>query len=295
MLPSYLSEKLLMFIIERALDEDIGPGDVTTLATMKAGIETTASFVAKEDGVLAGLHVAESVFCTLDGTLRTMWSLRDGEAVIKGTVFGSVSGRAGSILTAERTTLNLMQRMSGIATATQQMQQAVYPYQARILDTRKTAPGLRPLDKWAVKLGGGENHRIGLFDMILIKDNHIAAAGSMEQAVRDARRYITTTGKNLEIEVEARTLVEVETVLGIGGVDYIMLDNMVWVTPDGDVDTRMLKDAVLLIQGRIATEASGNVTLDTVNAIAATGVDYISCGALTHSVKALDISLKMEL
>jgi len=295
MLPAYLTEDVLVSIIECALKEDVGPGDVTTLATVSAETKTEAQFYAKAKGIIAGLQVADYVFNTVDPGLRVEWTIQDGEAVHSTTTFGSVYGSARSILTAERTVLNLMQRMSGIATATRAMVDATKPHRARILDTRKTAPGLRPLDKWAVKLGGGENHRIGLFDMILIKDNHIHAAGGIKPAIQAARRYLASTNQQLEIEIETRTLEEVKSVLEMGRVDYLMLDNMVQLSSGGTVDTILLKEAVSLIKGRFQTEVSGNVTLETVPAIAATGVDYISCGALTHSVTALDISLKMDI
>ena len=194
----------------------------------------------------------------------------------------------------ERLALNILQRMSGIASATRLMANAAKPYHARILDTRKTAPGLRVFDKWAVQLGGGENHRIGLFDMILIKDNHIAATGGIKQAISAAGLYRQTHAPRLQIEVEARTIEEVDAAVSAGGIDRILLDNMVEVR-EGEIDTSKLQEAIRRIDGRVITEASGNVTLETVPAIAATGVDYISSGALTHSVKALDISLKITL
>ncbi|GIV60355.1 MAG: nicotinate-nucleotide diphosphorylase (carboxylating) [Rhodothermaceae bacterium] len=294
MLPPYLTDDALDDLIARALAEDVGPGDVTTLATIPEGTRATAAFLAKEDGVLAGLYVAERVFAAVDPAVRVHWHAADGDAVARGTVFGTVEGAARSLLTAERTALNLLQRMSGIATATRRMAGAARP--ARILDTRKTAPGLRLLDKWAVRLGGGENHRIGLFDMILIKDNHIAAAGGVRAAIEAAHRYRHATGRTgLKIEVEARTLDEVEAILATGGVDIILLDNMARRRDDGSVDTSLLREAVARIGGTVQTEASGNVTPETVAAIAATGVDFISSGALTHSVRALDLSLKIDL
>lgn len=293
-LPVYFTAPELAALIHLALDEDLGTGDVTTAATIPPDTKASASFLAKESGTIAGLHVAKEVFHTLDDALEVFWSKADGDAVIKGEVFGTVVGSAHAILSGERLALNIMQRMSGIATATHHMVHAASPFGSRILDTRKTAPGLRLLDKWAVKLGGGENHRIGLFDMILIKDNHIAAAGSIEQAIYAAQQFRTANNPNLEIEVETRTLDEVSRALATGGIDRLLLDNMVVV--DGDeINTSMLESAVELVGGRYATEASGNVTLKTVPAIAATGVDFISSGALTHSVKALDISLKIAL
>jgi nicotinate-nucleotide pyrophosphorylase (carboxylating) len=280
-------------LIERALAEDVGAGDVTTLATVPAGRRATATFLAKADGVLAGLAVAERVFAGLDPQVALSWSVSDGDAVKAGTRFGTVEGPAQPILTGERLALNLMQRMSGIATATRQMVDAAG--EATILDTRKTAPGLRTFDKWAVRLGGGQNHRTGLYDMFLIKDNHIAAAGGIRAAIEAAHAYRAEHAPELLIEIETRTMDEVETVLSIGGMDRMLLDNMVALSDDGRIDVSRLADAVRRIGGRFETEASGNVTLATVPAIAATGVDYISSGALTHSVRALDISLKIDL
>ena len=295
MLPSYLSLSHIDDLVIRALDEDIGTGDVTSLATIPADTTAEATFLAKADGVLAGLLVADRVFAAVDADLHVHWSKQDGDAISTGIRFGTVSGRARSILQAERLALNLMQRMSGIATATRRMIDVTSPHAARILDTRKTAPGLRLLDKWAVQLGGGENHRIGLYDMILIKDNHIAAVGGVQAAIEAAQHYREQSEQDLRIEIETRTLNELKTVLEVGGVDVVLLDNMVRVEPDGTVDTSLLAEAVAMVNGRFATEASGNVTLQTVPAIAATGVDYISSGALTHSVTALDISLKVDL
>lgn len=294
-LPPYLTLDALDTFIDQALAEDVGAGDVTTRATVSPTTRAEAHFRAKEDGVLAGLLVAERVFAAIDETMDVAWTTSDGEAITDGATFGTVRGRAHGLLTAERLALNVLQRMSGIATATRRMVEAARPHPARILDTRKTAPGLRLLDKWAVRLGGGDNHRLGLYDMILIKDNHLAAAGGVRAAIEAAQRYRQDNDPNLAIEIEARTLDEVRAVAATGGVDVILLDNMVKVQPDGVIDTSLLQKAVALVGGRIATEASGNVTLATVPAIAATGVTYISCGALTHSVKALDLSLKIDL
>lgn len=296
MLPPYLTDAWLDDLIARALAEDLGTGDITTEATIPPETRATARFLAKEDGVLAGLYVAARVFAQVDPAVRVTWAGADGAAVSAGTVFGTAEGTARSLLVAERLALNLMQRMGGIATATARMVAAVRPHRARILDTRKTAPGLRLLDKWAVRLGGGQNHRIGLFDLILIKDNHIAACGGVRQALQAAHQYrLTQNRPDLPIEIEARTLEEVEDVLATGGAAYILLDNLVQRQPDGTVDTTRLREAVSRIDGRIQTEASGNVTLSTVSAIAATGVDFISSGALTHSVQALDLSMKIRL
>ncbi len=294
-LPPYLTHNTLEDLVARALTEDVGTGDVTTQATVPPETLAEAHFLAKQDGVLAGLLVAEHVLAAVDPALTVVWTKADGEAVAQGEVFGTVRGRARSILTAERLALNFMQRMSGIATLTRRMVEATRPHPARILDTRKTAPGLRLLDKWAVRLGGGENHRLGLYDRILIKDNHIAAVGGVRAAIEAAQHYREAGPEDLLIEIETRTLDEVRAVLEVGGVDVILLDNMVALRPGGGADTARLQAAVALVANRAATEASGNVRLETVPAIAATGVDYISSGALTHSVTALDISLNIEL
>lgn len=295
--PPYLSPAALDDLIRRALQEDVGDGDVTSLATVPAATRATADFVAKQPGILAGLLVAERVFAAVDPDVEVAWAKRDGEAVAAGERVGTVRGAARSVLTAERLALNLVQRMSGIATMTHRLVEAARPHGAEILDTRKTAPGLRALDKWAVRLGGGTNHRVGLYDMILIKDNHIDAAGGVEAALRRAvafRDNRAREGKGMQIEVETRTLDEIRAALDAGGADVLLLDNMARRRSDGSVDTSLLRQAVELVRGRVATEASGNVTLHTVAAIAATGVDAISCGALTHSVEALDVSLKVR-
>ena len=231
----------------------------------------------------------------MDPDLDVAWSAADGDRRAAGTVFGTVEGRARSILVAERLALNLMQRMGGVATASARMAEAARP--AVVLDTRKTAPGLRALDKWAVRLGGAENHRVGLFDMVLVKDNHIAAAGGVAEAIRAVDAYRQRV-RDLPVEVEARTLDEVDAVLAAveagSRVDRVLLDNMARRTAGG-LDVSVLETAVRRIDGRVQTEASGNVTLETVGPIAATGVDFISSGALTHSVRALDVSLKIDL
>ncbi|KAF4350101.1 hypothetical protein F8388_005963 [Cannabis sativa] len=285
-------------VIKLALAEDAGDlGDVTTLATVPSDVEVEAHFLAKEDGVIAGIALAEMVFQEVDPSLKVEWSQKDGDYVHKGLKIGRVYGTAYSIVVAERVALNFMQRMSGIATLTKAMADLAHP--AIILETRKTAPGLRLVDKWAVLIGGGRNHRMGLFDMVLIKDNHISAAGSVTSAVKSVDAYLEKKNITMEVEVETRTLEEVHEVLHYASqsktsLTRIMLDNMVVPLPSGDVDVSMLKDAVKLINGRFETEASGNVTIETVHKIGSTGVTYISSGALTHSVKALDISLKID-
>ena len=287
-------------LIARALAEDVGDGDVTTEATIPAGTRATARFLLKEDGVVAGLAVAERVFEAVDPDLAVSWTAADGDRLAAGTVFGEVTGRARSILVAERLALNLMQRMGGVATAAARFAEAARP--ATVLDTRKTAPGLRALDKWAVRLGGAANHRAGLYDMVLVKDNHIAAAGGVRAAIEAVDRHLRERARDVPVEVEARTLDEVDAVLAAHAdglrVDRVLLDNFARPAPGGtggDVDTAPLREAVARVDGRIQTEASGNVTLNTVGAVAATGVDYVSTGALTHSVRALDVSLKIDL
>ncbi len=268
-------------IIRNALAEDIGSGDVTTLGTIAADARLRGQFLAKADGVVAGLEVVQQVFALLDPGVNIVWHLHDGDTVTRGQVIGTLQGPGRAILSGERVALNLLQRMSGIATLTRQYVTAVAGTRAVILDTRKTVPGLRILDKWAVRLGGGQNHRFGLFDMALIKDNHIAAAGSITAAVAGVR---ASDSQQRPIEVEVTNLAQLAEALSLH-VDRIMLDNM---------SLQQMAEAVRIAGGRIPLEASGNVNLETVAAIAATGVDYISSGALTHSVLALDISLDIQ-
>ncbi|XVF85344.1 hypothetical protein PTKIN_Ptkin17bG0110100 [Pterospermum kingtungense] len=257
-------------IIKLALAEDAGNrGDVTCMATIPFDMEVEAHFLAKEDGIIAGISLAEMVFEEVDPSLKVEWSRKDGDYVRKGLQFGKVYGRAHSIVVAERIALNFMQRMSGIATLTK------------------------------VLIGGGRNHRLGLFDMVLIKDNHISTAGGIRNALRSVDQYLERENLQMEVEVETRTHEEVKELLQYASqsktsLTRIMLDNMVVPLPSGDVDVSMLKEAVELINGKFETEASGNVTLETVHKIGQTGVTYISSGALTHSVKALDISLKID-
>lgn len=285
-------------VIKLALSEDAGDlGDVTCMATIPTEMEVEAHFLAKENGIVAGIALAEMIFREVDPSLKVEWSRKDGDSVHKGLQFGKVHGRAHSIVVAERVVLNFMQRMSGIATLTKAMADAAHP--ACILETRKTAPGLRLVDKWAVLIGGGQNHRMGLFDMVMIKDNHISAAGSVTNALKSVDQYLEKNNLHMGVEIETRTFEEVNEVLSYASqtktfLSRIMLDNMVVTQPNGDIDVSMLKEAVELINGRFETEASGNVTLETVHKIGQTGVTYISSGALTHSVKALDISLKID-
>jgi nicotinate-nucleotide pyrophosphorylase (carboxylating) len=293
MSPPELDRRVLDEVVRRGLEEDVGIGDVTTLATVPADLAAEGWLVSKERGVFAGRAAAERVLAHLDESVEFAWEVADGEQVASRTRLGILRGPARAILTGERLALNLLQRLSGIATATHRMVEAARP--AGVLDTRKNAPGLRALDKWAVRVGGGTNHRTGLFDRFLIKDNHIAACGGIREAIGVARGYRRQHAPELLLEVEARTLDEVEAVLESDGVDWVLLDNMVRVNDDGRVDVSLLRDAVQRIGGRLTTEASGNITLETVAAVAATGVDYVSAGALTHSVKALDISLQVRL
>ena len=272
-LPSDISQ-----CIQRALAEDIGSGDVTTDSIVPTGASLRGRIVAKQDGIVAGLAVAEEVFRTLDRSITFAAKVEDGSRVTKGAVLVDIAGPARALLTGERTALNFLGRMSGIATLTREFVDAVAATSSTILDTRKTAPGLRTLDKLAVQLGGGKNHRTGLFDMVLIKDNHIDFAGSISAAVERVR----ASGTTLPIEVETRTLENVREALGLG-VERILLDNMTAET---------MRTAVKIVNGRAKLEASGNVTLENVLEVAQTGVDYISVGALTHSPRVFDVSLE---
>ncbi len=271
--------------IKRALQEDIKTGDITSLAIIPDDKKASADFLVKQEGVLAGFEVAEACFKEFDPGISFTKYYTDGDKVLPGTVAALVEGRAQSILTVERTALNFFQRMSGIATMAHQFTEKIKHTRARLMDTRKTVPGLRELDKIAVKLGGAENHRIGLYDMFLIKDNHIEVAGSITQAVQSCKAWRDKNNPDLKIEAETKNLDEVKEALSCG-VDVIMLDNF---------NIELMTEAVNLIKGRCKVEASGMVNLYTVKAIAETGVDYISVGALTHSVKALDISLDVKM
>jgi nicotinate-nucleotide pyrophosphorylase (carboxylating) len=265
-------------LIRCALEEDIGPGDVTTAAVLTEQETGTGHAVAKADLVMAGIAIFRETFLFLDPDVRFTKCLEDGCEIMRGEVMAELSGKLTSILTAERTALNFLQRMSGIATTTRRYVQVVAGTSARILDTRKTAPGLRVLDKYAVRIGGGLNHRFALYDGVLIKDNHVTAAGGITPAIQRARQKISHT---LKIEVEVKNIDDVREALAAGA-DAILLDNMA---------TEAMSEAVRLIGGMVPVEASGNVTLANVRQIAETGVDFISVGALTHSASAADISL----
>ncbi len=271
------------FILE-ALAEDVGPGDYTSLSTIPADKMGAARLLVKEEGILAGVEVAREVLRITDPTMHAEFYLLDGTAVKPGDVAFVVKGPVRSILKAERLLLNLMQRMSGIATTTHKYVSAVSAYSVKILDTRKTTPLLRQFEKWAVRIGGGHNHRMGLYDMVLIKDNHVDAAGGIEQALRSAKAYLEANNLQLPIEIETRNLDEVQTALTVGIADRIMLDNF---------SPALMQEAVALIGDSATTEASGGITLATLEAYAATGVNELSVGALTHSVKSLDLSLKI--
>lgn len=278
-------ERLKSFVAA-ALREDVGEGDHTSLATIPEGKLGEAQLIIKEHGVLAGLEEAVEVFRQVDDSLEVNTFKQDGQVVGIGDVVLFVRGGIHSILVAERLVLNVMQRMSGIATATHQVVEALAGTEAKVLDTRKTTPLLRFLEKKAVAVGGGVNHRFGLYDMILIKDNHVDYAGGIEAAIEQADAYRRTLGKPMEIEIEVRNLDELEQVLAIGKIERIMLDNF---SPE------VVGEAVKRIGGRYVTEASGGITLANVRQYAEAGVDYISMGALTHSVKSLDMSLKAKL
>lgn len=269
--------------IRRALAEDIGNGDHSSIAAIPAGTKGKAQMIIKEDGVLAGVALSRLVFHLADPELKCEILLNDGSPVKVGDIALRVSGSVHSILCTERLVLNLTQRLSGIATRTHHLNELIRGTGCRLLDTRKTTPGLRLLEKWAVRVGGGENHRIGLYDMIMLKDNHNDYAGGITAAIEHTADYLKKKGLNLKVEVETRNLDEVKEALNTRKVDRIMLDNF---------DVKALKEAVSFIDHRVETEASGGITENTIRAYAETGVDFISVGALTHSVKALDISLK---
>ena len=273
-------------IISSALAEDLGDGDHTTLATILSGAPGKAKLIVKENGILCGVELAAMIFHKADPSLRLNIHIRDGTAIHTGDIVFEVSGNAASILKSERLVLNFMQRLSGIATATNRVVRQVAGLKTRILDTRKTTPLLRELEKYAVRTGGGENHRMGLYDMVMIKDNHVDFAGGIDKAIDAVRQYLNFTGKKLKVEIEVRNGDELRQVLEHGGVDRIMLDNF----SAGDLDK-----AVHLIGGRFETEASGGITEENVRSYAETGVDYISMGALTHHISSLDLSLKAEI
>ncbi|MDD5855603.1 MAG: carboxylating nicotinate-nucleotide diphosphorylase [Prevotella sp.] len=279
----YSVDELEDRLIDLSFAEDIGDGDHTTLCCIPEDAEGKSRLLIKEDGILAGVEVAKKVFSRFDNTLKVEVLIQDGTPVKKGDVAMIVTGKVRSLLQTERLMLNIMQRMSGIATMTNKYVKRLEGTHTRILDTRKTTPGMRMLEKQAVKIGGGVNHRIGLFDMILLKDNHIDFAGGIKNAIERCHQYLKEKSLDLKIEIEVRNFEELQQVLECGGVDRIMLDNF---------SVENTRKAVEMINGRFETESSGGLTFDTIRQYAECGVDYISVGALTHSVKGLDMSFK---
>ncbi len=276
-------QELIDRLIETAILEDIGDGDHTSLSCISETEQGKAQLLVKQEGVLAGCRIARQVFNKIDPQLKVEELISDGSDVKTGDIAFTVEGKVLSILQAERLVLNVMQRMSGVATQTKKYVDKLKGLKTKVLDTRKTSPGMRIIEKEAVKLGGGINHRMGLFDMILIKDNHVDYAGGIEQAINRASEYLKKTGRDLKIEVEARSIHEIEQIIAIGGVHRIMLDNF---SPE------QTKEAVELINGRYETESSGGITIDTLRSYAECGVDFISVGALTHQIMSIDLSLK---
>jgi nicotinate-nucleotide pyrophosphorylase (carboxylating) len=281
--PEYITEQSLKTFIVNALEEDVRDGDHSSLSSVPTEAIGKARLLVKDEGVLAGVEAALAIFKEVDPSFQVEVLIKDGAEVKKGEVAFLVRGKAQKILTAERLVLNTMQRMSGIATKTRRIVKLLEGTNTQVLDTRKTTPNFRMMEKWAVQIGGGRNHRYGLFDMIMLKDNHIDYAGGVANALRAAKNYLNLKGKNLKIEVETRNLAEVQEALSTGLADVIMLDNM---------SISMMKEAVQLIGNKCLTEASGNLTEETVRQVAETGVNFVSMGALTHSAGILDLSLK---
>ncbi|MDQ3395239.1 MAG: carboxylating nicotinate-nucleotide diphosphorylase [Bacteroidota bacterium] len=269
--------------IKSALREDVGEGDHSTLAAVPEKLHSKARLLIKGDGIIAGVDLALKIFEIVDPNLIVQLKIKDGDQVNTGDVGFIVEGKAQSILTSERLVLNCMQRMSGIATLTHHLNSLLVGTNTKLLDTRKTTPNFRIMEKWAVAIGGGTNHRFGLYDLIMLKDNHVDYAGGIDKAIRATKNYLINNNKNLRIEIETRNLQEVKEVLDSGGVDIIMLDNM---------DLQTMKTAIGMINGQYITEASGGITEANLRQVALCGVDFISVGALTHSVKSMDISLK---
>ncbi len=278
-----MDTELLQHFIQNALAEDVGDGDHTSLATIPQGTKGKAKLLVKEEGTIAGVELALLIFKEVDPSLVVDVLINDGEKVKVKDIVLWVKGDAQNILKAERLVLNCMQRMSGIATKTRQIVDLLSGTNTKVLDTRKTTPGMRYLEKWAVRIGGGVNHRFGLYDMILIKDNHVDYSGGIRNAIQNTRQYLADNNKKLAVEIEVRNFEELEQVIATGGVDRILLDNFNFAD---------LKQAVNIIEGRYITEASGGITINTVRDFANCGVDYVSLGELTHSVKSLDLSLK---
>jgi nicotinate-nucleotide pyrophosphorylase (carboxylating) len=271
--------------INLALEEDIKDGDHSSLACISKGTLNKAKLIAKQEGIICGIDIAKKVYAMVDSSIKFTALMKDGDKIKKGDIVFKVEGSAIGILTSERTALNYMQRLSGIATSTNEYVQIIKGTNAKLLDTRKTTPSMRLFEKYAVKVGGGFNHRIGLYDMIMLKDNHIDFAGGISKAIGKTKEYLKSLNKDLKIEIEVRSLKELDEVLSIGGVDRIMLDNF---TPE------LLSEAVKIINSRYETEASGGINKDTILSFAKTGVDFISVGSLTHQIKSLDLSLVAE-
>ncbi len=278
-----IDKRTIRKFIKNALAEDVGDGDHTSLSTIPADATGKARLLVKDNGILAGVELAKMIFKAVDKDLKVKVAIKDGKPIKYGDVAFFVEGRDRSILTAERLVLNCMQRMSGIATTTHQVVKLLEGTKTKVLDTRKTTPGFRMLEKWGVQIGGGVNHRFGLFDMILIKDNHVDYAGGIKNALDAAHNYLKTTNKNLPIEIEVRNLTELQEVLNIGGVVRIMVDNFSY---------ENIRKAVKMVNGRFPIEASGGISPANVRQYAECGVDYVSLGYLTHSAKSLDLSLK---
>jgi nicotinate-nucleotide pyrophosphorylase (carboxylating) len=281
--PKYLTIEAIDSFISQALMEDVGSGDHSSLAAVPASAKSKAQLLIKGEGILAGLELASLIFYTVDPSLKVTNKLKDGDQVSFGDVGLIVEGSARSILTSERLVLNCMQRMSGIATYTKSLRDLIKSTKAELLDTRKTTPNFRLMEKWAVAIGGGTNHRFGLYDMVMLKDNHNDFCGGIGKAIRQTRAYLEEKKLDLKIEVETRNLKEVQEVLDTGGVDVIMLDNMM---------PSVMKEAINMIKGICKIEASGGITESNIAEVAECGVDFISVGALTHSIKSMDISLK---
>lgn len=283
MRPEYLTEEALQLFIKSAFAEDIGPGDYSSLAAIPRDKIGKAKLLIKGDGIIAGVEIAERIFKAFDPHLEVELLVKDGDSVKIGDTGLIVSGPASSILSAERLVLNCMQRMSGIATVTHRLTQKIIQTKTRLMDTRKTTPNFRLMEKWAVHIGGGVNHRFALYDMVMLKDNHVDFSGGIRAAIERTKSYLKAHDLPLKIEIETRNLKEVKEVIEVGGVDFVMLDNMDYAT---------MIEAVNLIDGRFVTEASGGITEQTLLDVAKCGVDFISMGALTHSIKSMDISLK---
>ena len=282
--PSYITPQAMQSFIQSALAEDVGDGDHSARGAIPEKLISRAQLLVKDHGILAGLKVAKKIFEQFDPALKVDFFKKDGDEIRPGDVAFIVQGHARSILSTERLVLNCMQRMSGIATYTRRLCKLIEGTGAQLMDTRKTTPNFRLLEKWAVTIGGGMNHRFALYSMVMLKDNHVDLAGGIRQAIENTKQYLRKEDLHLPMEVEARNLTEVSEALAVGGIDVIMLDNM-------SVDD--MKTAVNLIDGKCKTEASGGITESNLLAVAQCGVDYISVGALTHSVKSLDLSLKV--